>query len=283
MPTPRDLAPRPQPVQVAVGGPAYVDPQGQPRSAAPEPIVQPPTNDVATNDSGNSNARDDEPVISKAPPIASNDPQNSQAAGNQTQSGSNNTDIAVALRDAAKQHGEELVALGGSAQNGQGGNSAHPAGMKQYVAVDGDTLSKIAGRFFGSNTKANRDAIVAANPSLKQDPNKVLVGHTYNIPTAATGVPASAGMTAQLPAPAPAQPFQAQPIAQTQPPIITANTNDNLYTVKDGDSLWKIATEQCGGPAAIPAIRDLNKDTIKGDNVMVNTKIRLPNKVASAN
>ena len=265
-------------MQVAVGGPSNTQNNGssQVEVKAPEPASSGQTfvnNDQSTDVQNTTAVTDGAPVISKAPPVA---PTNDS----QTQSPpTGNSDIAIGLRDAAKQHGEELVALGGggnSTSTASGSSKSSPAGTKAYVAVEGDSLSKMAGRFLGSNTKANRDAIIAANPTLKQNPNIIVSGRTYNIPTSAAP---SGGVTSVAPSPAPAP----TPVAQAPAPTPVTPTTDNWYTVKDGDSLWKIATEQCGSAATIQAIKDLNKDTLKGDTVVINTKLRLPNKVASAN
>jgi nucleoid-associated protein YgaU len=191
-----------------------------------------------------------------------------------------NDNIASALRDAARAHGEELVGLGGSytgntTSNTGGNKTALPAGMKQYTAVDGDSLSKIAAKTMGANSKANREAIINANPTLKQNANLIVAGRTYNIPAAAQApgqsVPATVVQT------------QAPHVIQAPPPAPTAS-NDNWYTIKEGDTLTRIAQEQCGGAAAIPAILELNKETLKDPNhVVINTKIKLPNKpLASA-
>ena len=63
-----------------------------------------------------------------------------------------------------------------------------------------------------------------------------------------------------------------------------AKSPEYFYTVKPGDSLWKIANDQLGSAGAISAIKDLNKDTLKGrDTVQVGMKLRLPAKpIASA-
>src|SRR5205085_11330803 len=65
-------------------------------------------------------------------------------------------------------------------------NTPAPPGARQYTAEAGDTVSKMPGRFMGGNTKTNRDAIVAANPSLQKTVNNVVVGHVYMIPTSAS-------------------------------------------------------------------------------------------------
>ena len=55
-------------------------------------------------------------------------------------------------------------------------------GSTRYVAVAGDTVRRLARRFLGANTKTNRDAIIAMNPSLRKNPNNVKIGMTYVIP-----------------------------------------------------------------------------------------------------
>jgi nucleoid-associated protein YgaU len=134
----------------------------------------------------------------------------------------------------------------------------------------------------GGNTKANRDALIAANPTLQQNANMVIAGRTYVIPPGSgsptsssnSTLPAQPAPVAQAPAPAPTP--AAAPAAPTTPQY--------FYTVKPGDSLTKIAVMQLGNADAVPAIMDLNKETLKGKDVIrPNMKLRLPAKpVASA-
>ncbi len=58
----------------------------------------------------------------------------------------------------------------------------------RYTAKPGDTVSTLAGVLLGSDTKENRDAIINSNPTLKQDPDRVIAGLTYWIP-APTALP----------------------------------------------------------------------------------------------
>ena len=69
--------------------------------------------------------------------------------------------------------------------------------------------------------------------------------------------------------------------AQTQ----TASATEYWYTVRENDSLWKIANEQLGNPGSVAAIKELNKDTLKGgDVVYVGMQLKLPGKpLAKAN
>jgi LysM repeat protein len=147
-------------------------------------------------------------------------------------------------------------------------------GMKQYKAEAGDSLSKLALKQMGANTKANRDAIVKANPSLAADPNKIIIGVTYNIPTAMP-TPAVAG--ASVPPSAPVTPHPA-------PEHPTAAAAENVYVVKPGDNLTRIAKDHMGDLSTMSAIKELNKETVKNwDVLQVGTKLRLPGKpLASA-
>ena len=146
-----------------------------------------------------------------------------------------------------------------------------------YKAREGDTLSRIAQRALGANTKANRDAIVKLNPSLQSRPDVIVVGREYKIPT--NGIP-TAGAT-----PAIASNESASPAIAT-----TGNASATVwYTVREGDNLWKIAKREVGDAGAVNQILALNKDSIKnGAALQPDMKIRLPVKgqnsaVAGAN
>ncbi len=148
---------------------------------------------------------------------------------------------------------------------------SNPAGPREYKAQEGDTLSKLAGRYLGANSKANRDAIIRLNPALQQNPDRIIVGRTYLIPSvAAPATSAEARLAHESAAPSPA-PRAAQ--------------SEYWYTVKPNDSLWKIADEQLGDPNAMNAIIELNKDLLKGNTtVHPDMKLRLPARpVASIN
>jgi nucleoid-associated protein YgaU len=146
--------------------------------------------------------------------------------------------------------------------------SPDSGGPKPYKAQSGDNVSRIASRFMGGNTRANRQAIIDANPSLQQDPDRVIVGQTYMIPSRSDSA-------------APA-------VSEAQPPDATPPSGaGTIYTVQEGDSLWRIANDQLGDPSAINAIKELNMGVLQGDDHDVITpgmKLRLPGKpVASAN
>ena len=54
------------------------------------------------------------------------------------------------------------------------------SGDVQYVARPGDTVSQLAAALLGSGSKDSRDAVIAANPSLRSNPDRVLIGQMYS-------------------------------------------------------------------------------------------------------
>ncbi len=168
----------------------------------------------------------------------------------------------------AKNAGEPLEKV--DAHGRRASDPAPAAGTQEYVVVAGDSVSKIARKIFGTDTKANREAIIKANPSLQQNPDKVIVGQSYVVPLPANAAPAPAPKTAESHA----------------TPTAPAATAENWYTTQPGDSLWRIAVDQCGNASAVAAIKQLNPDRFPNGstNVQANWKLRLPAKtVASGN
>jgi nucleoid-associated protein YgaU len=135
---------------------------------------------------------------------------------------------------------------------------------REYKAVAGDTLSKIASRVYGRNTKETRDLIQNANASLKSAPDRIVVGKVYVIPS----LPETA---APAPAAAPAAASATEPAPAAAP---------RYYVVKPNDNLWRIATQQCGDARAVDAIVKANSDVLKSktQQLKVGMKLRLPEK-----
>ena len=153
------------------------------------------------------------------------------------------------LASVARQNGEEIVPA-------DGGQAA--ATSKSYVAQPGDSVSRMAAKFLGSSSHKNVQAIIAANPSLQEDANKVVAGQSYVIPSSTTSSTVSSAT--------------ASAAGQT-----TAPAGGWSYTVKEGDTLWGIATGQLGTANAISAIKELNRDVLHGGNsIKPGMKLRLP-------
>jgi nucleoid-associated protein YgaU len=186
------------------------------------------------------------------------------------------------LEQLANRHGEEIVAIGGPGQQSPRQQPVPMAALREYKAQPGDSLSKIASRYLGANTKANREAIMRVNPTLQANPDRIVEGRTYVLPPPPTADGAT-GAAAMATA-APATPSTARSGVTNETAAAPTGENFTWYTVKENENLWKIAAAQLGSGNAWTQIRDLNQDILKGqDQVRSNTRIRVPNRpVASA-
>jgi len=150
---------------------------------------------------------------------------------------------------------------------------------REYKAQPGDTLSRIAALLPGGSTKANRDAIVKLNPTLQKDPNKIIAGRAYLLPTGTANTQQAA---AQSPG-KPAEPLvDATQLPRPAQPESQSTGGVRVYVVQPGDSLTRIASRELGSKSHLEAIRKLNEDVLKGSDVIrVDMKLKLPAKVAS--
>jgi nucleoid-associated protein YgaU len=240
--------PLPAPLQMA--GNELRNGLGQPRSDESSPVAMVPPN---------VSPRQAVPTREELTPKPK---QTSVAVNNQPVSpaGQQQAPVPAALRDVAQRNGEELVDANGHPLTNNNSQPVAKAVADSYTAEPGDSLSKIALKALGANTRANRAAIIALNPSLKENPNMIVVGRVYAIPTAGDAVATNT------------------PAAQ-QP----ANQPQTGYVVKPGDTLWSIAVDQLGDAGAISAIKDLNRDVLQdSDRIRPNMKLRLPAKSAAS-
>lgn len=137
---------------------------------------------------------------------------------------------------------------------------------KTYTAESGDSLGSIAAKAYGSGSRANRDLIVSANPSLEGNRDFIVAGRAYVIPTkSVTPLP-------QIPD---TEPVSLRPVA----------TAFSTYVVQPNDTLWSIATQELGTSSGVATIKEMNRALLNGsDRVRVNMKLRLPaRKLARAN
>lgn len=246
VPTAQDLARRDPPVTVVQVGPSSVSPQ-----VTPPP---PPAPNTTTT-----------PSVAVTPPTGAQPPVTTVASN----SGSTLQDIARTFEVEVVPVGQEIGTPLHPATPPVSTTTTPPAAasaQKTYKAEPGDSLSKMAGKFLGSNTKANRERIIAANPTLKANPDVIVAGRTYVIPP-------TDGAAAPSSPPAPVTPAP----AATQTPVRSAP--EHIYTVKSGDTLTRIAVEQLGSADAVASIVELNKGVLKDRNTIhPNMKLRLPAK-----
>jgi LysM repeat protein len=123
-------------------------------------------------------------------------------------------------------------------------------GAQEYVVAKGDTLSTI-GKKFGVSVKA----IEAANPGV--EPTKLKIGQKLQIPASSGAGAPPGGPAASAPAPA---------------------EGEQVYTVKSGDTLTKIAA-QFG--TTLKSLRSDNNLTT--DRIKVGQKLKIPGKAAAPN
>jgi LysM repeat protein len=121
--------------------------------------------------------------------------------------------------------------------------------VQEYVVVKGDMFSTIAKKF-GVSVKAIQDA----NPNVQ--PTRLQIGQKLQIPVAASGPDAAAGSEAAGAA--------------------AGTAGEQVYTVKSGDTLTKIAI-QFG--TTIKALRSENSLTT--DKIKVGQKLKIPSKTAA--
>jgi peptidoglycan endopeptidase LytE len=122
------------------------------------------------------------------------------------------------------------------------------AAQGDYTIAKGDTYSTIAKKFH-----VTVKAITDANPGV--EPTKLKIGQTIHIPapTLATGSSSNANGTT----------------------LAASNGTSQIYTVKSGDSLTKIASEF---GVTVKAIRSANSLTT--DKIVVGQKLKIPVKTA---
>ena len=177
------------------------------------------------------------------------------------------------LQDAARAGGLEIVDVKtingpGEARRPELPPIANGSKVKEYVAQTGDSLGRIASRQLGANTPANRAAVIALNPSLQKDNNRILIGAKYLIPADAWAAALGIEGSGELAATKKSEPVQ--PLAASQSPT---------YVVQPGDSLWKIAERECGSASLVGQLRQLNADVLgDSETVKVGMKLKLPTK-----
>ena len=121
----------------------------------------------------------------------------------------------------------------------------------KYTARPGDSVSALAAGLLGADSKTNRDAIIGENKSLQNDPDRVISGKTYKIPTS-NGLSAA---TVALPA--------TQPDADD---VIKSGTPRQLrYTARAGDTVSRLAEVLLGTDT------QANRDAIIDNNPSLKT------------
>jgi nucleoid-associated protein YgaU len=177
------------------------------------------------------------------------------------------------------------------AQNAPAGTAkpqtAKPASPKVYVVQQGDSISSIAKKVYGAqegNKQKNVDAIFEANRKTLASIDELQVGQKLIMPPLAGSNPASPTPDRVL---SPAGFTKVESVGQrhstanadkSAPTAKAASSKpDKVYTVKEGDSLWRIASEQLGDGNRYKDIIKLNGDVMSNeDDLQVGMQLKMP-------
>jgi len=150
-----------------------------------------------------------------------------------------------------------------------------PAWPKAYVVESGDNLALIAKRFYGpveGNRLGSIGRLFAANRPALRTPDQLRVGQKLIIPPVSPlASKALAAVTV------PVRNIGDVKANQTWTTQLRGQSQDQWYVVREGDSLWKIASSKLGNGNLYLAIAKLNSAIIEdGDRLPVGLRLRLP-------
>lgn len=136
-----------------------------------------------------------------------------------------------------------------------------------YIVQKGDDLSRIALKVYGREEGkrwVNVEKIYKANRKILPSADMIREGQRLVIPALAHRI--TPQQSPQV------SPQQLQPAPRKHP-----GKTRNVYVVKDGDSLWKIAENQLGNGGRYNEIVDLNTTSLRDENnLFVGMRLKLP-------
>jgi len=156
-----------------------------------------------------------------------------------------------------------------------------PALPKIYVVADGDNLALIAQKYYGDvegNKRANIMRIFEANRNLLKAPDEIQVGQKLIIPPLRSSAPGKETSNSGL-----ANSFfeKVKSIGREHLSLNKPGPakKGKLYTVRDGDSLWKIAANQLGDGSRYMEVAKLNDDVLSDeDSLSVGMTLKMPSR-----
>ena len=156
-----------------------------------------------------------------------------------------------------------------------------PALPKVYVVADNDNLALIAKKFYGDeegNKKANIVRIFEANRKLLKTPDDIYVGQKLIIPPLSSS-PAETDKSKGILSSSVLEKVKSigrEHLSLKKP---AQAKQGKSYTVRDGDSLWKIAADQLGDGSRYQEIAKLNADVLSDeDSLTIGMTLKLPPK-----
>lgn len=155
---------------------------------------------------------------------------------------------------------------------------ANPAWPKVYVIKESDNLSTIAMKFYGSeqgNKRINVNRIFEANRKLMSSPDEICVGQKLIIPAPSDLTQDEKKIDSVL---SNTLFEKVKSIGRKHLSIDDGGAKQGRwYVVKEGDSLWKISTEQLGSGNRYAEIRKLNTGILADeDSLAVGMRLKMP-------
>ncbi len=152
---------------------------------------------------------------------------------------------------------------------------------KFYVVQEGDTLSSVAKKCYGEqegNKLANVNALFEANRITLVSADELQVGQKLVIPPlTAAAAPASTPGSVLSEKVFSKVDSIGKRYLQISPVKSSPPKQGNVYIVKEGDSLWRIASDRLGDGNRYKEIVKLNNDILASeDDIQVDMKLKLP-------
>jgi nucleoid-associated protein YgaU len=155
--------------------------------------------------------------------------------------------------------------------------SVKPPVPKIYVVKEGDNLSIIAQKCYGSeegNKRINVVRIFEANRKLLKSADEIYVGQKLIIPPLSASLPKKSKIDSLLVS---SMLEKVESIGRRHLTTDSEAKQSGWYIVKTGDSLWRIADEQLGDGSRYKEIAKLNTDVLDDeDRLSVGMRLRMP-------
>jgi nucleoid-associated protein YgaU len=151
--------------------------------------------------------------------------------------------------------------------------------VKTYTVHEGDTLATVAKKCYGTETgnkKATIDALYNANRKSLKSPDDLDVGQKLIIPALSISDKNQADSVTASKA------FRkVDSVGQKRQEIVNSSKprQGGQYTVRQGDTLWKIAADQFGDGTRYKEIVKLNSAVLESeDNLAVGMTLKMPSR-----
>ncbi len=144
-----------------------------------------------------------------------------------------------------------------------------------HIVASGETLASIAKTHYGperGNVRANIQKIFEANSDELESPDTIKVGQKLEIPP----LPRTQTASTQNRIPSLLERIRSSR-GESSSTATSSSTPTRVYTVKEGEDLWKIAKNELGKGSRYREIAKLNADTLPDpDKIKIGTRLRLP-------